>query len=106
MKNDYIAIFTTCSSRKEADVIVMSLLKKRLVACGTITGYVASRFRWKGKLDKASEVLVILKTRRANFFMVEREIKRLHSYDVPEIIAFPIVAGSPEYLGWIHDSVV
>jgi periplasmic divalent cation tolerance protein len=106
MKNDYIAIFATCGSRKEADLIVMSLLKKRLVACGTIAGDVVSRFRWKGKIDKASEVLVILKTRRANFSMVEREVKRLHSYDVPEIIALPIAAGSAEYLDWIHGSVV
>jgi periplasmic divalent cation tolerance protein len=106
MKNDFIAVFVMCSSRKEADIIAGALLKKRLVACANIAGSITSRFWWKGKIDTASEVLVILKTRRANFHSVERDVKRLHSYDVPEIIALPIAAGSAAYLDWIRDSVV
>ena len=106
MKSGYVAVFVMCHSRKEANAITCALLKKRLIACANIFGHVTSRFRWKGKIDKASEVLVIMKTRSANFAKVEREVKRLHSYDVPEIIALAITAGSSAYLGWIRDTTV
>ena len=106
MKNGFIVIFVMCPSRKEASAIAGALLKKRLVACANIAGAITSRFWWKGKDSRASEVLVIFKTRRANFSKIERQIKRLHSYDVPEIIALPIVAGSAAYLDWIRDTVV
>jgi periplasmic divalent cation tolerance protein len=105
MKNGFIAIFVMCSSRKEANTITEALLKKRLVACANSAGSITSRFWWKGKINSASEVLVIFKTRRANFSKIEREVKRLHSYDVPEIIALPIAAGSAAYLSWIRESV-
>ena len=91
----------TCQSKKEADRIVSSLLKKRLAACANIISGVDSRFWWNGKIDQAREILVILKTKRGNFKKIEKETKRLHSYEVPEIIAIPIIAGSREYLGWI-----
>ena len=94
-------VLITCQSKKEADRIALSLLKKRLAACANIISGVNSRFWWNGKIDKAREVLVILKTRRSNFKKIEKETKRLHSYEVPEIIAIPIIAGSREYLGWI-----
>jgi len=106
MKNDFAAIFVTCSSRKEAETIVDSLLRKRLAACANVIGGVKSRFWWKGRIDRASEVLVILKTRRANFSRVEREVRRLHSYEVPEVVMLPVSAGSAPYLGWIRDTVV
>ena len=105
MKNGFIIVSIMCGSRKEADVIVDALLKKRLAACGTVGGTVTSRFWWKGKLDGASEVTVTLKTTRDNFSRLEREVKRLHSYDVPEIVAFPVAAGSAAYLDWIRDTV-
>ena len=79
----------------------MSLLKKRLAACANIVSGVDSSFWWAGKIDRAREVLVIMKTRRLNFRRIEKEVKRLHSYKVPEIIAIPIIAGSKEYLNWV-----
>jgi periplasmic divalent cation tolerance protein len=63
---------------------------------------VHSAFWWNGKIDKAKEVLLIIKTRRNNFKKIEKEVKRLHSYAVPEIIAVPIITGSKEYLRWIE----
>jgi len=95
-------ILIACQSRKEADIIAASLLKKRLAACANIILGVNSNFWWDGKIDKAREVLLMLKTRRGNFKRIEKEVRRLHSYEVPEIIAIPIIAGSKDYLGWIE----
>jgi periplasmic divalent cation tolerance protein len=100
----YVIIFTTCGTVKEARGIAGILLKKRLVACATITPSVESKFWWKGKVDRARECLVMLKARKGNFKKIENEIARLHRYEVPEIIAVPIVAGSREYLAWIDES--
>jgi len=105
MKNNFVAILVTCSSRKEATRIVDALLRKRLVACGNVIAGVESKFWWKGKIDKAREVIVILKTVRANFGKAAKEVKRLHSYEVPEIIAIPIIAGSEEYLEWVKGNM-
>jgi periplasmic divalent cation tolerance protein len=105
MKNDFVAVLVTCVCRKEANAIVDSLLSSRLAACANIIGGVSSRFWWQGRIDKASEVLVILKTRRTCFKALEKEVRRLHSYEVPEIVALPICAGSDAYLGWIRDTV-
>ena len=101
----YIAIFVTCASKKEAAKIAKRLLSKRLIACANIVGGVESLFRWKGKVDKASEALMIIKTTARNFRKVEKTIKGLHSYEVPEIIGLPIVAGEADYLKWIDESV-
>ena len=97
-----VIIFVTCASKKEAKIIVDSLLRKRLVACGNIVSGVHSKFWWKGKLDSANECLAILKTQKEKFGKVEKEILRIHSYDVPEIIAVPIVAGNRDYLDWVR----
>jgi len=96
----------TCVSRKEALDVSKRLLAKRLVACANIIPGVQSKFWWKGKLNSAREVLVMMKTAKANFKKIETEIKRVHSYEVPEIIAVPIVAGSRDYLDWINRTVV
>lgn len=101
MADRFVIILATCSSKQEADRIAASILKKRLAACGNIVDGIRSKFWWKGRIDSANEVLLILKTRAANFKEIEKEIKRIHSYEVPEIIALPIVAGSKEYLMWI-----
>lgn len=105
MENNFVIILVTCASKKEASDIARSLLKKRLVACASIIPGVESKFWWKGKLDSAKEVMLVLKTRRGNFKKIEKEVRRAHSYDVPEIIAIQIVAGSKSYLNWI-DSLV
>jgi len=105
MKNKFVIIFVTCASKGEAKVIIDSLLKKRLVACANIIPGVESKFWWKGKIDSAKETLLILKTTMANFNKVEKHVKKNHSYEMPEIIAIPIVRGSMKYLNWINESV-
>ena len=99
-------VLITCSSKREAVLIADSLLKKRLVACSNIIDNIASKFWWNGSIDKARETLVTCKTSGDNFKAVEKEVKKLHSYKVPEIIALPIVRLSKDYLHWIKDSVI
>ena len=95
----------TCASSKEARSISESLLKKRLVACASVVSGVNSRFWWKGRIDSAKECLVLLKSKKENFVKIEKEIKRIHSYEVPEIIAIPVIAGSRDYLKWVEGAI-
>jgi len=82
------------------------LVEKRLAACANILEMpVRSIYRWRGKVESAREILLILKTSRKSFAAVGSEIRRLHSYDLPEIIALPIVGGSEAYLKWISEAI-
>jgi periplasmic divalent cation tolerance protein len=99
-------VLVTCGSILEARRIANKVVEKRLAACANIVlGPVQSIYRWKGKVESAREVLVLLKTTAKCLDDLEREVKRLHSYDVPEFIALPISAGSREYLAWLGESV-
>lgn len=100
-----IIIMVTCASRKEARKIADRLLSKRLVACANIVSGIESKFWWKGKIDSASETLLMMKTVKANFKKVETAVLNLHSYEVPEIIAVSIAAGGKSYFSWIEKSV-
>jgi periplasmic divalent cation tolerance protein len=101
---DKIVVLVTCGSAREARRIARALVEKRLAACGNILEVpVRSIYRWKGKVETAKEYLLVIKTSRKRFAALQAEVKRLHSYDVPEIIALPIVEGSPEYLKWISE---
>lgn len=105
MPHKFVVIITACASGKEAEKITTTLLKKRLVACASTIPGIESKFWWNGKIDKAKEIIVIIKAKFKNFNAIEKEITRLHSYEVPEIIAIPVAAGSKRYLKWI-DNVV
>jgi periplasmic divalent cation tolerance protein len=101
----YRIVLVTCGSTAEARNIGRSVVEKKLAACANILAGVESIYRWKGKVERAREVLVVMKTTAACLRKLEREAKRLHSYDVPEFIVLPVVAGSREYLKWVGDSV-
>lgn len=101
MKSRYIIILVTCGSKKEALLIAKKLLNERLIACANIIDNIESFFWWKEKLDKARESLIIIKTVKKNFNKIERRIKQLHAYELPEIIALPLVKGEGDYLKWI-----
>lgn len=101
MNTGFIIIIITCPSGKEAKAISARLLEERLVACANIIPGIRSIFRWKGKIRSAGETIVLFKAKKKDFKLIEREIKRLHSYDVPEIVAVPILTGSSDYLKWI-----
>jgi periplasmic divalent cation tolerance protein len=87
-------------------MIAKKLLNERLIACANITEGVESFFWWQGKIDKAQETLLVIKTARKNFGKIQKRIKGLHSYEIPEIIALPIIAGENNYLKWINKSIV
>jgi len=90
----------------EAQRIGKTVVEKKLAACVNILrGGVESVYRWKGKVERAREVLVMMKTTARRLKELEREVKRMHSYDVPEFIVLPIIEGSREYLGWVDESV-
>jgi len=103
---DKILVLVTCGSRKEARKIARALVGQRLAACVTEIGVpVASTYRWKGKVESAKEFLLLIKTTKKRFAAVRDAVLKLHSYDVPEIIALPIAAGSRAYVDWIEASV-
>jgi periplasmic divalent cation tolerance protein len=103
---DKIVVLVMCGSAKEARKIARALVDEKLAACVNILqAPVQSVYRWKGKVESAREVLLVIKTTRRRFAALQRAVRSLHSYDVPEIIALPIAAGSRDYLDWISDSV-
>ncbi len=101
----HIVIFVTAANKKQAQRIAKCLLGQKLAACVNITGKVDSLFWWKGSLDKASEWLLVIKSRKDKFKQIVKAVRAAHSYQVPEIIALPIIAGDKEYLRWI-DAIV
>jgi periplasmic divalent cation tolerance protein len=101
----YIVIFITAANKTEADNIAGQLVKNKLAACVNIVGNIASVFLWKAKIDSAKEVLLIVKTKKSKFSGVVKLVKSIHSYEVPEIIALPILTGERKYLRWIGESV-
>jgi len=103
---DKIVVLVTCGSAREATKIARAVVAKRLAACANIfSGRVESTYRWKDDVEKAREILMVIKSSVKRFAALEREIRRLHSYEVPEIIALRIETGSRPYLDWISESV-
>jgi periplasmic divalent cation tolerance protein len=98
---EYIQVFTTVGNKTDAEKIARSLVDKKLAACVQIIGPLTSYFHWQGKLDTAGEYLCLIKSRNDLFAELETAIKGLHPYDVPEILAVPVVKGAKEYLDWM-----
>lgn len=100
---DEIVVLVTTSSEAEAQEIGEKLVESKLAACANIVASVQSIFRWQGEIADENETLMIIKSTKARLQAIIEKVKELHSYDVPEIIALPIVAGSEAYLNWIHE---
>lgn len=97
-------VLVTCGTLLEGRRIAGSVVRKRLAACATmVLGPVQSIYQWKGKVETAREHLLIIKTTRARLAALEREVLRLHSYDVPEFLVLPVSAGANAYLAWLGD---
>ncbi len=103
MNNDYIIVLVTTANKAEAEKIAQTLLKERLIACANILNPVTSFFFWSEKIDKAEECLMVMKSRRDLFAELAECLKGLHSYEVPEVLAIPIVEGSAAYLAWMGE---
>ncbi len=91
----------TAANGEEATRLAEMLVGAHLAACVQILPEMESVYRWQGKIERQSEVLLLAKTTREKFDDLEREVRALHSYDTPEIVAVPIVAGSAPYLEWL-----
>jgi periplasmic divalent cation tolerance protein len=102
---DYIQVLTTASSEEEAERIGAVLLERRLAACVQTVGPIVSRYRWQGKLEQEREWQCLAKTEAGLFEAVEAAIRAAHSYEEPEILAIPVLAGSKGYLDWISANV-
>ena len=106
MPTPYRLVLVTCSSLSEARKVARAVVEKQLAACVNIhTARVESIYRWKGKVETAREHLLLIKTTAHRLKALEREVRRLHSYDTPEFIALPISAGSLAYLRWLQQNV-
>ncbi len=101
MTTEYIIVLVTVANKPEAEKIVQRLLSERLIACANIIGPVTSFFHWSGKDERAEEYLALMKSRSDLFDKLTEAVKKLHSYEVPEILALPVTAGSKTYLEWL-----
>ncbi len=100
-----MVVLCTCASQEEADRLADLLVGKRLAACVTVIPGVQSVYRWKGAIERSREFLLIIKTSQRCFEQMTAELVQAHSYDVPEVIALPVVAGSAAYLEWMAESL-
>ena len=102
----HIQVVTTTALREEAERIARELVETRLAACVQIVGPISSTYRWQGKIETDEEWQCWAKTRGDLFARVEEAIRRIHPYEVPEILAVPVVAGSARYLAWLDAQTV
>jgi periplasmic divalent cation tolerance protein len=102
---DPIQVVTTTASREDAERIARALIDERLAACVQVAGPITSTYRWQGAIETSQEWLCLIKSRQDLYAEVEAAIRRLHPYEVPEILALPVVAGNPAYLAWLDAQV-
>ena len=98
-------VLTTCGNDEDAASLARALVERREAACVNAVSQVASTYRWKGELQQDQETLLIIKTTAARLSAVERTIRELSKYQLPELIALPVAAGGADYLQWIRESV-
>jgi periplasmic divalent cation tolerance protein len=102
---EYVQVLTTAGSEEEAERIGTTLLEQRLAACVQTLGPIVSRYRWQGKLEREQEWQCLVKTEARLYEEVEAAIRAAHSYEEPEILAIPVLAGSRGYLDWVSANV-
>ena len=105
MNESYLLVFCTVSNLQESKKISKILIEKRLAACCNIIGGFKSIYRWQENIEETDEHLLLIKTAEKHYDQLEKEIKMIHSYSVPEVIAVPIEKGSAAYLDWMKESL-
>ena len=100
-----VVVLLTAANGEEAVRLADMLIGAHLAACVQILPEMESVYRWEGKIERQPEILLLAKTTRSKFDELEREVRALHSYETPEIIALPVVAGSAPYLAWLRASL-
>lgn len=106
MGADIWLVYCTCPEDATAASLAESLVSERLAACANRIPAMSSTYRWQGKVHTEAEVQLILKTTADRYPALQRRIRELHPYELPEIIAVPVQAGLPDYLSWIRQSVL
>jgi periplasmic divalent cation tolerance protein len=100
---DALFVLTTVADRAAGTALARVLLERRLAACVTVGAPVDSLYHWRGRIETATELPLTIKTRAALYQQVEAAIRELHDYEVPEIVAVPVIHGSDSYIGWLVD---
>lgn len=103
---DFIQVQVTFPDKETAESTTSCLLERKMIACGQINGQIRSIYRWKGKIEDQPEYIALFKTRLSLFKELSGIINEMHPYDVPEIIALPILAGIPQYIDWMDTVIV
>ena len=105
MREEYIQVFTTTEKREGAEEIAKAIVEKRLAGCIQIVGPITSMYWWKGNVETAEEWLLFIKSKQELYEELEKAIKEIHPYEIPEIIAMPITAGDKDYLEWLKNEL-
>ena len=103
---DYIQVTTTCERKEDAEKIARTLVDQRLAACVQVLGPITSTYRWQGAIETSEEWQCTAKSRRDLYDQIDSAIRGIHPYEVPEILAVPIVAGGRGYLAWLDKEVI
>ena len=104
-KSDIIIVFVTVPGPREGSRISRAILTSRLAACVNVISGVQSMYQWKGKIVREKEAMLVMKTTRLRYRKLEQKIKKLHPYEVPEVIAIPLICGSSQYIEWVTREV-
>jgi periplasmic divalent cation tolerance protein len=105
MMAEFLQVTTTTGTREVAERIAVELVDRRLAACVQVSGPITSTYRWQGKIESAEEWMCVAKTSREQMDGIRAVLKRLHPYEVPELVATPIVDGSEAYLKWLGEQL-
>ena len=103
--SEFVQITTTTGNRQDAEQIAAELVSRRLAGCVQVSGPIMSTFRWQGKIETAEEWMCVIKTSRAQFAAIHEALGEIHPYEVPELVATPILEGSDAYLRWLEEQL-
>ena len=106
MTTEYLLVLVTTANKQEAEKIANHLLNDKLIACANIFGPVTSLFQWSGNVNHAEEYLMVMKSKKDLFERLTEAVKTIHSYEVPEILAFQVTDGSRTYLDWLQSCLI
>ncbi len=101
----YVQVVTTAGTREDADQIARAVVERRLAACAQVIGPITSTYWWEGEVETAEEWLCLIKSTEEAYPALEEAIRAVHSYEVPEILAVPVIAGNKAYLAWLEDEI-
>jgi periplasmic divalent cation tolerance protein len=102
---DKIVVLSTCATENEAEKLARLLVEERLAACVNVVPGIRSYYRWQGAVESASELLLVIKSSQALFPALREMLQKHHSYEIPELLALPVLDGAPNYLHWLQDNL-